>query len=1213
MAIIQISKIQVRSGNLVDLPQLDEAELGWASDDKRLFIGKTTPNENIEILTSYSNIDFSQLTGSYGNLNITNPTVGQVLVYDSASNAWINAGGNVEHVINLGDVANVKIGGEGGIGYVLETDGTGNLSWTPKGSLYTNIKAISSATTGIMTVANTTPYTNGQSITISSVQGTNANTVVNGQTFYVKLATDFATSGNVELYTTSALSVGVNTTTLTATANTGVATAVVATGGGGGGSGGAGGTTYSVQYNYSGVATGDPSFTWNNSSSILSVTGTANVSGNINSGANVVASRLVSNIATGTSPLVVTSTTRVANLNVATSGVANTVNDAAQPNITSVGTLTTVSVSGNANIGNIGTAGIITATGNANVGNLGTAGLITATGNIRGGNLVTGGVVSATGNIIGGNIIGGNLSTSGNANVGNLGVNGLSLLGPISNVSISGGNSGQLLATNGSGVLTWVNPTGGYYLHTQSSASTTWTIVHNLNNQYVSVNPIDNTGNSYMGRYDYPTVNYTNANAVILTFSSAVNGYCAVVGGGFTYANGSGGNSSPGGLNTYIQFNDGGILGGQSSFTFNKSTGLVTATTFAGSGANLTGLNASNLSSGTVPSGRLSGSYTIDISGTATVATTAGSATTAGTVTTAAQPNITSTGTLTTLSVSGNANVGNLGTAGLVTVTGNITGGNINTGGIVSATGNINGGNINGTILSASGNVVTPASGGRVYAGTLTDVPGTGQGGFYTGAFQIASDPNSGADQVLNIVDTNYPTKAYTKISSNGGGLSVLTVGAINVTNVFATGVVSATGNVTGGNLSVTGNANIGNIGTGGLITATGNIQGGNLVTGGRLSVTGNANIGNIGTAGQITATGNITTSGYFLGTFAGNISASGNISPGNIVMGPVAEFISSNNIITSSIMMGKYTSASSLGVTGNYYFSYNNQNNAIGLTDATSAASIATSLNTSIPSGNINMAIGTSYGNTKAGLGFVSGTQTQILNAVVGLPPQYTGNINAVVVGYATVGPRMVFSDYDLADDSANSIRMVANITRISSPTFSVTGNVVATNIRSTANLTATGTLITTTLNAGANTTSGSITGNWQLTPGSKLVTFSADLAEYYEADMLYEPGTVLEFGGEKEVTLAQDGTTRVAGVVSTNPAYVMNTGCPGYAVAIALQGRVPCKVRGKINKGDLMVSGGDGYARPANQPTVGMVLGKAIASYEGTGGVIEIAIGRL
>jgi hypothetical protein len=150
-------------------------------------------------------------------------------------------------------------------------------------------------------------------------------------------------------------------------------------------------------------------------------------------------------------------------------------------------------------------------------------------------------------------------------------------------------------------------------------------------------------------------------------------------------------------------------------------------------------------------------------------------------------------------------------------------------------------------------------------------------------------------------------------------------------------------------------------------------------------------------------------------------------------------------------------------------------------------------------------------------------------------------------------------------------------------------------------------------TITVGANTNVGTITGNWSLSTGSRLQSTYADLAEYYEADMMYEPGTVLEFGGEKEVTIAEDATTRVAGVVSTNPAYVMNSSCPGYAVPIALQGRVPVKVRGKVQKGDLMVSGGNGYARPWNSAVQGTVIGKAIANFEGSDGVIEIAVGRL
>jgi len=122
------------------------------------------------------------------------------------------------------------------------------------------------------------------------------------------------------------------------------------------------------------------------------------------------------------------------------------------------------------------------------------------------------------------------------------------------------------------------------------------------------------------------------------------------------------------------------------------------------------------------------------------------------------------------------------------------------------------------------------------------------------------------------------------------------------------------------------------------------------------------------------------------------------------------------------------------------------------------------------------------------------------------------------------------------------------------------------------------------------------------------------ADLAENYQADAAYEPGTVLEFGGSEEVTLAQDGTKRVAGVVSTNPAHLMNSGLFGTnVVAIALQGRTPCKVRGKISKGDMLVSGGSGFARPDNTPQMGSVIGKALEDFDGVEGVIEVVVGRL
>lgn len=122
------------------------------------------------------------------------------------------------------------------------------------------------------------------------------------------------------------------------------------------------------------------------------------------------------------------------------------------------------------------------------------------------------------------------------------------------------------------------------------------------------------------------------------------------------------------------------------------------------------------------------------------------------------------------------------------------------------------------------------------------------------------------------------------------------------------------------------------------------------------------------------------------------------------------------------------------------------------------------------------------------------------------------------------------------------------------------------------------------------------------------------ADLAENYLADADYEPGTVLEFSGKYEVTLAEDETRRVAGVVSSNPAYLMNSSLQGdYVVSLALQGRVPCKVRGKIRKGDMLVSGGNGYARPTHDPKLGTIIGKALEDFDGPDGLIEVVVGRI
>ena len=121
--------------------------------------------------------------------------------------------------------------------------------------------------------------------------------------------------------------------------------------------------------------------------------------------------------------------------------------------------------------------------------------------------------------------------------------------------------------------------------------------------------------------------------------------------------------------------------------------------------------------------------------------------------------------------------------------------------------------------------------------------------------------------------------------------------------------------------------------------------------------------------------------------------------------------------------------------------------------------------------------------------------------------------------------------------------------------------------------------------------------------------------MAEKYTADAEYEPGTVLHFGGEAEVTLCDtDMCAKVAGVVTTAPAYLMNSHLESaHTAAVALQGRVPCKVVGPVAKGDMMVSAGNGVARAEANPKIGSVIGKALEAHGEGAGVIEVVVGRV
>ena len=851
MAIIQISKIQHRSGDLVDLPQLDEAEFGFASDARRLFIGKDGPSENIEVLTSYSAIDFNQIEGSVGNLNISNVANGEVLTYDG--NNWVNRGGNAGGLITLGDVSNVKING-GALGYVLETDGTGNLSWTPKGIITLPILDISNTNPAVVTLVNEFSLTNDTLITINDIYGQGVGTdfanLLNGNSYYIQ-----AVPGNSDQYTLYDSPSAVNPVDATGVTPPYPYAAVSAT---------TGGSTNEITVS---------------STSPFAVTYPVVFLGNVsNTGLTSNTIYYVVNIVGGNSAI----------------KVSETVGGNAVSLITQASLSATVYTPGGKI--SISTGG----TGNGSPGS--------GNGTIQFNN---GGIFGSDADLTWDNASSPKvLTANANVNTGNINANG----------TVTASRFVSNIAT-GTAPLT---------------VSST-TRVSNLNVAYSNVTDLSVVTSQTTGTY-YPV--FVN----------------------------SGGSGNLG-------------LGSNANLSFNAATGNLSATLLT------------------------------------------------GTLTTTSQPNVTSVGTLTTLSVTGNANVGNIGaTNGVLTGTLNVTGnanvGNLGTTTAVITTGNIT--TINSGLLQNGTSNVTLASGGNV---------------------------------------------------------SVFVAG-----NATARTIFTATGVNVAGTLNVTGNANVGNIGA-----TNANLS--------AMTVTGNANVGNIGGTRGVFSTivGSLETAAQPNITSVGSLSSltvTANITAGNVY--------ANSGTIGAALLTGTLTTAAQPNVT------------SLGTLSSLTAT------------GNVNA------GNLNTTSGFVGGP-------------------SAVLYG--------------------------------------------------------------TTLTTGAAVTAGTITGNWTLSGGSRLQATYADLAEYYCSDGPYMLGTVLEFGGEQEVTLAGIESNRIAGVVSDQPAYVMNANITcEHPVPVALQGRVPCKVLGKVRKGDMMVSAGNGYAKAAiTEPKMGTVIGKALADFDGQEGVIEVVVGRL
>lgn len=124
------------------------------------------------------------------------------------------------------------------------------------------------------------------------------------------------------------------------------------------------------------------------------------------------------------------------------------------------------------------------------------------------------------------------------------------------------------------------------------------------------------------------------------------------------------------------------------------------------------------------------------------------------------------------------------------------------------------------------------------------------------------------------------------------------------------------------------------------------------------------------------------------------------------------------------------------------------------------------------------------------------------------------------------------------------------------------------------------------------------------------------ADLAERFEADQPYDPGTVVALGGIKEITAANEELSEdVFGVISTKAAYLMNgaAGPDETHPPVAVNGRVPVRVIGKIRKGDRLVSAGNGLARAGTKPELNAfnVIGRSLENKLDLGeGIIEAIV---
>jgi hypothetical protein len=491
----------------------------------------------------------------------------------------------------------------------------------------------------------------------------------------------------------------------------------------------------------------------------------------------------------------------------------------------------------------------------------------------------------------------------------------------------------------------------------------------------------------------------------------------------------------------------------------------------------------------------------------------------------------------------------------------------------------------------ANGRVATNITGGNVFVGNTTSIPAQ------YGTLKIGD---------MHAVNTTPSTNTTTGAIVSSGGIAA-------AGNVYAGtgfyGNLNVDGNVTyivstsaaGGGTNVKGNLNFTGadgiyINGAGVLTGIG--AGGGTITG-ATNFTNNITVnGTIyGTLGNASQT-NITAVGQLV-----SLAVTGQTTVHDVIPNLNNQFsIGQNGQVFANLwatnLYGTIQTANQNYITSATSLTQIGQLIALGVTGNVSSGGIVTN--------NYYYANGVSIVNTINSLwsANTAGLYTGIVayetwaNANLGTQTTNINNINA------NLGAYQVWANANAASQQTTITTVQANLTAFgtyANNTFGTsnygnanvaayfsnyTGNISAGNLVVTGvttagntnigNLTVTGiTYHTGNVLPSANLTYnlGSTTAWWNNIYGTAVHAQYADLAEMYTTDTEYTPGTVLIFGGPAEVTVTTvAGDTRVAGVVSTNPAYLMNSMTDG--VAIALRGRVPVRVIGPVAKGDVLIT---------------------------------------